>query len=211
MKTPALLILGAMASAKAVTLELRFNEETFSQNTTGTFRLTGAFGTNSFGSSSENSVITSYIFDGSFRGTSTPNLPSDLYLWLQSYSATGTLTRGGITHSVIGEGRALLFAITGGGYTSEPYPWFQISVGPSPEPGPDPFAGGFADISGSFTASKSGGAGLRFQDLAGDYQPHEYDAQGPALTLSVVPEPSTYGLLMAAVTGMAALLRRRRR
>ena len=196
--------------SQAVTLELTFDQETFDTTTTGTFRLYGAFGMNGYGYSQTGSTIDYYIFGGTFRGSSTPNLPSDLYFWMESYSATGTATRDGLTHSINTNGRAFLFALSSGGagYTPEPYPWFQLSVDPTQTPGGNPFAGALVDVTGTFSASKSGGSGISYSAMDGTYQPHEYDPQGPDLTITTVPEPSTLSLLSLAA---APLLIRRRK
>jgi len=100
----ALLVLSLATVGRAVTLELTFDQPTFGSNTTGSFHLHGSFGSWGPGSSSSNGETTSYIFDGSFRGASTATPSNDFFLWMESYSATGTVEYGGSTGSRAGHG-----------------------------------------------------------------------------------------------------------
>ncbi|NBS15115.1 MAG: PEP-CTERM sorting domain-containing protein [Verrucomicrobia bacterium] len=186
--------------SQAITLELAFDQQTFNPTTTGTFRLSGYFGM--WGNGSGGGY---HIFDATFRGASTPNLANDLWFNLNSSSATGTALRDSITHSVAGFDFVL--GAGGLGYTSEPYPFFRLYVDSSLALGPDPFAGALVDVAGTFTATRSGGAGMTLADMAGDYQPSQYDGAGTTLTLAV-PEPSTLSLLSLAA---APLFFRRRK
>lgn len=208
----ALLVLSLATVGRAVTLELTFDQPTFDTNTTGSFRLYGSFGMSGLGEEGVDGVTTAYIFQGSFRGASTATPSNDLFIWMDSYSATGNVEYDGSTYPIrSGEQRAMWLSF------SEAYgnarPTFQVYVAPTPT-GPGSSGGPVVDMTGTFTASKSGGAGMTFANLFGDYQPHEYDPQGAALTIAPsapVPEPGTAAMALAAMACGAWQACRRRR
>jgi len=197
-------LLALTSLGRAVTLELTFDQQNFETSTTGAFRLYGGFGIWSPGSSSSGEGTTSLIFEGSFRGTSTATPTSDFYFFLESYSASGTLQYNGDTYSILPEGRAMWLSFSP--QYGNARPLFQVYVSPTPT-GAGSSGGPIVDMTGTFIASKSGGAGMTFANMAGDYFPHEYDPSGPALTITV-PEPSTASLVL--LSGLPLLLRRRK-
>lgn len=208
----AFLLLAFADVGRAVTLELSFDQPTFNTTTTGSFRLYGSFGIGGLGSSSVGDEVTSYIFDGSFRGTSTATPSNDFYLWMDSYSATGTVEYGGSTYPILSDGQRTMWLSFSEAY-GKARPHFQVFVAPTPT-GAGSSGGPIVDMTGTFTASKSGGAGMTFADMFGDYDPHEYDPGGPAFTIaaaSPVPEPGTAAMAFAALAcGGWHLFRRRR-
>ena len=202
-------LLGLSNLSRAVTLELEFDQQTFSINTSGSFRLYGEIPINSIGWSSDGTGITSYDFPSSYRGSNTANLPNNYYFTLDSYDASGTVFRDGITSSVLPSTRAVWLQI----FNKEPSS--QIYVGPSPVASQTPFLPATVNLTGRFTVNSSvnsgqtpASQGITFNHLAGTYQTGPYDQPGEALTIAIVPEPSSLSLLFIA--GVPLLLRHRR-
>lgn len=192
-------LLGLANLSRAVTLELEFDQPTFSINTSGSFRLYGEIPINSIGWSSDGTGITSYTMPSSYRGANTANLPNNYYFTLDSYDASGTVLRDGITSSVLPNTRAVWLQI----FNQEPN--LQIYVGPSPTPSQTPFLPATVNLTGRFTVNSSVNSGqspdsqgITFNHLAGTYQTGPYDQPGEALTITIVPEPSTLSLFSLA-------------
>ena len=191
----------------ALNLQLSFNETEFGINTSGTFTLTGEIPMWGIGSSGDGSGITSYTFGTQYRGSNSANLPNNYYFTLDSYDATGTAIRDGLTHQVVPNSRALWVQI----FNKQPV--IQVYVGPNPPATMDnPFASAFVDISGTFGVNSSvnsgqtpASQGITFDNLAGTYNSSEND---PAGTFTItVPEPSTASLIL--LSGLPLLFRRR--
>ena len=191
----------------ALTLQLNFNETEFGINTTGTFTLNGEIPMWGIGWSSNGSGITSYTFGTQYRGSNTANLPENYYFTLDSYDATGTAFRDGLTHNIVPNTRALWVQI----FNRQPV--IQVYVGPDPAPTESPFASAFVNISGTFWVNSSvnsgqtpASQGITFDNLAGTYNSGEYDPSG-SFTVTV-PEPSTLSLL--SLIAVPLLLHRRK-
>ena len=199
-------LLALTSQSHALNLQLSFNETEFGINTSGTFTLTGEIPMWGVGSSGDGSGITSYTFGTQYRGSNTANLPNDYYFTLDSYDASGTALRDGLTHQVVPGSRALWVQI----FNKQPV--IQVYVGPDPIPTENPFASAFVNISGTFQVNSSvnsgqtpASQGITFDNLAGTYNSGEYDPGG-SFTISV-PEPSSASLLCLATIPL--LLRRR--
>ena len=200
----------ALASlGRAVTLELSFDQQSFTINTSGSFRLYGDIPINSIGWSSDSSGITSYTFGTNYRGANTANLPNDFYFTLDSYDATGFAIRDNITSPVLPNTHALRLQI----FNKEPE--IQLYVGPNPTASSAPFLSATVNVTGFFTVNSSVNPGqspvsqgMTFANLAGTYQPGPNDQPGEALTITIVPEPSTLALLTLAA--LPLVLRRRK-
>lgn len=191
----------------ALNLQLSFNETSFEINTSGTFTLTGEIPMWGIGWSSDESGITSYTFGTQYRGSNTANLPNDYYFTLDSYDASGTALRDGLTHHVVPGSRALWVQI----FNKQPV--IQVYVGPDPAPTESPYASAFVNISGTFQVNSSVGSGqtpssqgIIFDNLAGTYNSGEYDPTG-SFTITV-PEPSTASLFL--LSALPLLFRRRK-
>ncbi len=202
----------------ALNLQLTFNETSFGINTSGTFRLTGEMQMNGFGWAGSGSPIglndgdgvgiTSYDFGTYYRGSNSANLPDNYYFTLESYDATGTAVRDGLTHQVLTESRALWVQIF------DRKPNIKVYVGPTPAATfYNPFASAVVDISGTFGVNSSvnsgqtpASQGITFDNLAGTYNSGEYDPGG-SFTITV-PEPSTVSLFL--LSALPLLLRRRK-
>jgi len=202
----------------ALNLQLAFNETSFGINTTGSFTLKGEIPMWGIGWSGpgfpiglfdgDGSGITSYTFGTQYRGGNTANLPDNYYFTLDSYDATGTAIRDGLTHPILPGTHALWVQIF------NKQPTLQVYVGPEPKATMyNPFASAFVDISGTFGVNSSvnsgqtpASQGITFDNLAGTYNSGEYDPAG-SFTITV-PEPSTLSLLSLAA---APLFFRRRK
>ena len=202
----------------ALTLQLNFNETEFGINTSGTFTLNGEIPMWGIGWSGpgfpiglndgDGSGITSYTFGTQYRGGNTANLPNNYYFTLDSYDATGTAIRDGLTHPILPDARALWVQIF------NKQPTLQVYVGPEPKATMyNPFASAFVDISGTFQVNSSvntgqtpASQGITFDNLAGTYNSSENDPTG-TFTITV-PEPSILSLL--SVAAVPLLLRRRK-
>ena len=214
---PVVCLLALTNLSHALNLQLSFNETSFGINTSGTFRLTGEIPMWGIGWSGpgfpigfndgDGSGITSYTFGTQYRGSNSANLPNNYYFTLDSYDATGTAVRDGVTHSVIPGERAVWIQI----FNRQPN--IQVYVGPNPPATMyNPFASAFVDISGTFGVNSSvnsgqtpASQGITFDNLAGTYNSSENDPSG-TFTISV-PEPSSASLLCLATIPL--LLRRR--
>jgi len=201
----------------ALNLQLTFNETSFGINTTGTFTLKGEIPMWGIGWSGpgfpiglfdgDGSGITSYTFGTQYRGGNTANLPDNYYFTLDSYDATGTAFRDGLTHPILPGTRALWVQIF------NKQPTLQVYVGPEPKATMyNPFASAFVDISGTFGVNSSVNSGLTpasqgitFDNLAGTYNSSENDPTG-TFTITV-PEPSITSLVLLST--LPLLLRRR--
>ena len=190
----------------ALTLQLNFNETEFGINTSGTFTLNGEIPMWGIGWRSDGSGITSYTFGTQYRGSNTANLPENYYFTLDSYDATGTAFRDGLTHNIVPNTRALWVQI----FNRQPV--IQVYVGPDPAPTESAFASAFVNISGTFQVNSSvnsgqtpASQGITFDNLAGTYSSSENDPTG-TFTITV-PEPSTLSLFSLAVIPL--FLRRR--
>lgn len=206
---PVICLLSLTSLGRPATLELTFDQQNFTINTSGSFRLYGEIPMNGIGWSSDSSGITSYTFGTNYRGANTANLPNNYYFTLDSYDATGFAVRDGITSPVLPNTRALWLQI----FNREPV--IQLYVGPNPTASSAPFLSATVDVTGFFTVNSSVNSGqspfsqgMTFANLAGTYQPGPYDQPGEALTITIVPEPSTLTLLTLAT--LPLLLRRRK-
>ena len=202
-------LLGLTNLSWAVTLELEFDQPTFSINTSGSFRLYGEIPINSIGWSSDGTGITSYTFPSSYRGANTASLPNNYYFTLDSYDASGTVLRDGITSFVLPSTRAVWLQI----FDKEPN--LQIYSGSTPTPSSTPFVPATVNLTGRFTVNSSVNSGqspdsqgITFNHLGGTYQTGPYDQPGEALTIAIVPEPSSLSLLSLFI---APLFFRRRK
>ena len=201
----------------ALNLQLTFNETSFGINTTGTFTLKGEIPMWGIGWSGpgfpiglfdgDGSGITSYTFGTQYRGGNTANLPDNYFFTLDSYDATGTAIRDGLTHPILPGTHALWVQIF------NKQPTLQVYVGPEPKATMyNPFASAFVDISGTFGVNSSvnsgqtpASQGITFDNLAGTYNSSEND---PAGTFTIaVPEPSITSLVLLSI--LPLLLRRR--
>jgi len=213
---PVICLLALTNLSHALNLQLTFNETSFGINTSGTFRLTGEIPMWGIGWSGSGGMppplgdgtgIDSFTFGTQYRGSNSANLPNNYYFTLDSYDATGTAIRDGLTHQVVPNSRALWVQI----FNKQPV--IQVYVGPNPPATMDnPFASAFVDISGTFGVNSSvnsgqtpASQGITFDNLAGTYNSSENDPSG-TFTISV-PEPSSASLLCLATIPL--LLRRR--
>jgi hypothetical protein len=152
--------------------------------------------------------ITSYDFGTYYRGSNSANLPDNYYFTLESYDATGTAVRDGLTHQVLTESRALWVQIF------DRKPNIKVYVGPTPAATfYNPFASAVVDISGTFGVNSSvnsgqtpASQGITFDNLAGTYNSGE-DDPGGSFTITV-PEPSIVSLFL--LSALPLLLRRRK-
>ena len=200
-------LLALTSQSHALNLQLSFNETEFGINTSGTFTLTGEIPMWGIGSSGDGSGITSYTFGTQYRGSNTANLPNNYYFTLDSYDASGTALRDGVTHNIVPNTRALWVQIF------DRQPVIQVYVGPDPAPTESPYASAFVNISGTFQVNSSvnsgqtpASQGITFDNLAGTYNSGEYDPGG-SFTITV-PEPSTVSLFL--LSALPLLLRRRK-
>ena len=203
---PVICFLALTNLSHALNLQLTFNETSFGINTSGTFTLNGEIPMWGIGWSSDGSGIYSYTFGTQYRGSNTANLPNNYYFTLDSYDASGTAVRDGLTHPIISNTRALWVQIF------NKQPTIQVYVGPDPAPTENPFASAFVNISGTFQVNSSvnsgqtpASQGITFDNLAGTYNSSENDPAG-SFTISV-PEPSTTSLVLLST--LPLLLRRR--
>jgi hypothetical protein len=214
----AICLLALSNLSHALNLQLTFNETSFGINTSGTFTLQGEIPMWGIGWSGpgfpiglndgDGSGITSYTFGTQYRGGNTANLPDNYYFTLDSYDATGTAIRDGLTHPILPGTRALWVQIF------NKQPTLQVYVGPEPKATMNnPFASAFVDISGTFGVNSSvnsgqtpASQGISFDNLAGTFNSGEYDPAG-SFTITV-PEPSTLSLLSLSI---APLFFRRRK
>ena len=215
---PIICLLALTNLSHALNLQLTFNETSFEINTSGTFRLTGEMQMNGFGwagsgspiglNDGDGTGITSYMFGTQYRGVNTANLPNNYYFTLDSYDASGTAIRDGLTHQVVPESQALWVQIF------DRQPVIQVYVGPTPAATfYNPSASTFVDISGTFVVNSSvnsgqtpASQGITFDNLAGTYNSGEYDPTG-SFTITV-PEPSIVSLFL--LSALPLLLRRRK-
>ena len=212
-------LLALTSLSHALNLQLTFNETSFGINTTGTFTLKGEIPVWGIGWSGpgfpiglfdgDGSGITSYTFGTQYRGGNTVNLADNYYFTLDSYDATGTAIRDGLTHPILPGTHALWVQIF------NKQPTLQVYVGPEPKATMyNPFASAFVDISGTFGVNSSvnsgqtpASQGITFDNLAGTYNSSENDPTG-TFTITV-PEPSTLSLISLAAVPL--LLRHNRR
>lgn len=220
-----ILLLALTSFSHAATLELVFNESSFSSTTTGTFRLTGQVAATGYGSGGFYADSTYYNQYHSFSSQYTPAFtapslaPFDFFL--SAYPSAGTAVRDSVTYLINGDyGISLnIFHLN---MFSGNLMVLQIYLQDQPNPNfgpenylPDYTQGSFlVDISGSFVANaNAGGAapstqGVDFGNLAGT-QVNQYtpETSANALTISV-PEPSTASLLL--LSALPLLFRRRK-
>ena len=212
---PVICLLALTNLSHALNLQLTFNETSFEINTSGTFRLTGEMQMNGFGwagsgspiglNDGDGTGITSYMFGTQYRGVNTANLPNNYYFTLDSYDASGTAIRDGLTHQVVPGLWVQIF---------NRQPELQVYVGPTPAATfYNPSASTFVDISGTFVVNSSvnsgqtpASQGITFENLAGTYNSSENDPGG-TFTITV-PEPSTSSLVLLST--LPLLLRRRK-
>ncbi|MEY2852772.1 MAG: hypothetical protein RL549_1471 [Verrucomicrobiota bacterium] len=194
----------------AATLELVFNESSFSTTTTGTFRLTGeipAMGYGSGGSSIGGTYYNDYhSFSSQYSLSFTAPASASFDFYLSAYPSTGTAIRDLIPYPIQGDYGISMNLFGGLGLAT-----LQIYLQDQPDPGfgpsgyyPDNTLGMFmVDISGNFVASSSANGaapasqGITFGNMEGTHQNQGYYTSDKFLTISV-PEPSTLALLCLA-------------
>ena len=200
------------SSLLGVTLELQFNDTTFTQFTSGTFRLSGMMTVDSFGDSqtfSGGAWSTDYYTHSSFFNGGRPNgYPTGLNFLFNSTASTGTLKQNGVTHQIYSPSAVQLNVYGSTNFLSA----LWIYTSPNLAYGGETLADTELDISGTFSMDATIGSnspdsqGASTSSLEGQYLRNPNATLGNILTISV-PEPSALSLLLA---GGAVLIRRRR-
>lgn len=209
------LILGASFCCPlfGVTLELQFNDTTFNQYTSGTFRLSGMMTVDGFGDSqtfSGGAWTTDYYTHSSFFNGSRPSgYPIGLNFLFNSTVSTGTLKQNGVTHQIYSPSAVQLNLYGSTNFLSA----LWIYTSPNLAYGGDTLADAELDISGTFSMDSTIGSnspdsqGVSTSSLEGQYLRNPNATPGSSLTISV-PESSVFSLLLA---GGAVLMTRRRK
>lgn len=224
-----LAVIAAVALAgrgETATLELSFDQGSFTANTSGTFRLTGNIPATGYGSGGyyigDEFINEYYSFSCDYTlAFDTPPPAAFTFFLLQATTATGTAVRDTVTYS-IDPARGIGFNMFGGeGGVGQ----VQVYLENTPNPNfsvenllPNNTYGTFlVDISGNFAvnAMANGGdpasAGVSFGNVAGT---HASVLGDEPLTVSVavaVPEPGTCGLACLAAASLLLRCRMTRR
>ena len=206
--------------SRAANLELVFDQSSFSNTTTGTFRLTGEVPASGYGSGGSwiggqyVNAYHSFQSDYQLFFSNPATAPFDFYL--SAYPSSGTAIRDSVTYSIQGD-YGISLNLYGFGVGS-----LQIYLQDHPNPNfapenilPDNSQGLFTvDISGSFLANANpGGAapssqGVTFANMAGTHG-NQLTPGIAANSLTItVPEPSTTSLVLLST--LPLLLRRRK-
>jgi hypothetical protein len=215
-----ILLLALTPLVQAANLQLNFDQGSFSENTTGTFTLTGVMPAHGFGSGGYY-IGSTYInehwsFSTQYDNPVGNSFANDFGFNLSGFSASGDTFRSGVTYPVFNIGITMWISKSSNLATlqvfiqDQPNPNFNINNFPNGE-----FS---LNMTGSFIGTSSAGSGIApetrgmtLANLGGTYV-NQYDPAIPAnaLNLSVtsVPEPSTLSLLSLAA---APLFFRRRK
>lgn len=222
---PAIAFLAITHVATAANLELFFDQGTFANTTSGSFRLTGAIPAQGYGSggffigSEYFNEYHSFSADYSLVFTTPPPAPID-YLYLYATAASGTAVRGEVSYPIKSSpGIGLSFYNSGGNAQLQVY----LENLPDPNFNPEGYLSDstlgmfLVDITGSFGLSATAnGQSPASQGVSLSNLPWTSTSTFPWLdnTLNVtlsapVPEPTTGA--MAALAAAALLLHGRRR
>jgi hypothetical protein len=215
-----ILLLALTPLVQAANLQLNFDQGSFSENTTGTFTLTGVMPAHGFGSGGYY-IGSTYInehwsFSTQYDNPVGNSFANDFGFNLSGFSASGDTFRSGVTYPVFNIGITMWISKSSNLATlqvfiqDQPNPNFNINNFPNGE-----FS---LNMTGSFIGTSSAGSGIApetrgmtLANLGGTYV-NQYDPAIPAnaLNLSVtsVPEPSTLSFLSLAA---APLFFRRRK
>ena len=214
------LLVAAASLGEAATLQLSFDQTSFSSVTSGSFRLTGEIPATGYGSASSQLGIDYYSFSSDYTPGFTVPPPVPFDFALQATAASGTAVRDAVSYTIKSQ-PGIRFDIFG----TTSFGQVQMFLTPTPDPNfgpegflPDGTQGTFlVDITGSFTATGSANGsspaseGVTLGNLAGTSfnQNPATSSQTLAVTVAVpVPEPTTAAL--ATLAAAALLLHGRR-
>jgi hypothetical protein len=217
---PCVFLIALTSWSLAASLQLNFDQDSFSGNTTGTFTLTGVMPAHGFGSGgyyAGSTYVNQYwSFSSQFDTPVGNSFANDFDFNLNS-SATGDAVRSGITYPA-----SNLVGVTMWISKRLNLTYLQVFIQDQPDPmfNINNFTQGefTLNITGSFAATSSAGSGvapstrgMTLGNLAGTYL-NQYDPgiSANALTVSItsVPEPSTTSLVLFST--LPIFLRRRR-
>jgi hypothetical protein len=218
---PVICIVALTSWSQAANLQLNFDQGSFSENTTGTFTLTGVMPAHGFGSGGYY-IGSTYInehwsFSTQYDNPVGNSFANDFGFNLSGFSASGDTFRSGVTYPVFNIG--ITMGISNGDFSRLTSLTVYIQDQPNPMFDGDIFPNGefTLNMTGSFVATSSVGtdlspdsSGMALANLGGTYV-NQYDSgiAANALTVSVtsVPEPSTASLIGLAI--IPFLFRRR--